>query len=434
MAIIGMEGIFPGAANSDALWNSVLSEECPDYLGQKDNPGLHFGRVKEKDLTEYMDTLGLSKEALTSMSRQQRMILGVTAEAMAKYAISRKDLSARKTGVFIGAQQNFDEDESQNGVKYYDYAAYLIPNKISFLLNLQGPSEIINTHCTSVYVALHRAIQSIHAGECEQAIVGGVNVISEREFKFTASIGYETLLSLDHKTRSFCEDANGFVRSEGAGVVIIKKLSQAEKEANTILAVIKGSAVYHGGRGFSMEAPSAKGMKEVIKTCVEKSGITPDTIDYVEAHGIANRMADAIELGAINEAYRGLSTTPGKQWHISSVKPAVGHAELAAGMASLIKALKAFEHQIIPGIPGLDSINKDLTPGHSIVLQAKSQPWSNGSYPRRAALNSYAVGGVNAHIILEEYTGEGYQHKRNKADTIVLAKDKALVEAKKTFQ
>ncbi|MES2730820.1 MAG: amino acid adenylation domain-containing protein, partial [Bacteroidota bacterium] len=433
MAIVGMEGLFPGAPHAEALWNQVLSEQCPEYIDQNGNAGLHFGRVKEKDLAEYMDTLGLSKEALVSMSRQQRMILGVTAEAMAKYGISRKDLSARKTGVFIGAQQTFDEDESPSGVKYYDYAAYLIPNKISFLLNLQGPSEVINTHCTSVYVALHRAIQSIHAGECEQAIVGGVNVISEREFNYTSSIGYETLLSLDHKTRSFCEDANGFVRSEGAGVVIIKRLSQAERDSNKILAVIKGTAVYHGGRGFSMEAPSAKGIKEVIKTCLEKSGITPDTIDYVEAHGIANRLADAIELGAISEAYRGLSATPDKQWHLSSVKPAVGHAELAAGMASLIKTLKAFEHHIIPGIPGLDSINKDLAPGHSIVLQAQAQQWPQSNYPKRAALNSYAVGGVNAHIILEEYVAEADRNARNKTEATVVAKDNGLVDARKTF-
>ncbi|MEM8939113.1 MAG: phosphopantetheine-binding protein, partial [Bacteroidota bacterium] len=223
-------------------------------------------------------------------------------------------------------------------------------------------------------------------------------------------------------TRSFCDNGNGFVRSEGVGIVIIKLLEAAQKDKNSILGLIKGSAVHHGGKGFSLEAPNAKGLKTAIANSIEKSGVDVDTIDYIEAHGIANPMADAIELSAISGAYKNHSQNPDKQWYVGSVKPVVGHPELASGMASLIKVLKAFEHKTIPGIAGLGEVTKELASDHSLILPKASVAWEAGLHPRRAALNSYAVGGVNAHIILEEYSGHGtVTHPPNKTEAKALS-------------
>ena len=152
------------------------------------------------------------------------------------------------------------------------------------------------------------------------------------------------------------------------------------------------------------DRPNAKGIKETIKGCLAKSGLEADTIDYIDAHGIANPMADAIELSAIDAVYAQKAQATNKKWHISTIKPTVGHSELASGMASIIKVIKAFEHQTIPGIPGLDQVNGELNPNHSLILSKAASHWENGKHPRRAALNGYSVGGVNAHIILEEYT------------------------------
>ncbi|SFD21717.1 amino acid adenylation domain-containing protein [Chitinophaga sp. CF118] len=401
MAIVALGGLFAEAEHPDELWNKVKTGAS--MKGAPIGTSFQYGAVSATYQDIYKEKLGITPEAFMLMSRQQQLIFSALGQAMHTYNITGTGLCALTTGVFIGAQQVFLDDADLDRLRHDSHMAYLIPNKISFQLNLKGPSEMINTYCTSVYVALHRALQSIRLGECEQAIIGGVNVVSEKDYKGNAIIGLSDLLSPDELTRSFCDNGAGFVRSEGAGVLIITSLQQAKKDNKHVLAIIKGSAVYHDGRGFSLEAPSAKGIKEAISRSFANSGVNPATIDYVEAHGIANRMADAIEVGAISNAYSELSTNPDKKWRISSVKPTVGHPELASGMASLIKVIKAFQHKTIPGIPGLTAVNKELDPGHAMLLEQDAVYWKNGSYPRRAALNSYAVGGVNAHIILEEY-------------------------------
>ncbi|MEM0941335.1 MAG: amino acid adenylation domain-containing protein [Bacteroidota bacterium] len=404
VAIIGMGGRFSTADTEDQLWD--LSERgIREDLTQRNafNYGqLSNGTIKEEGLP----LLAMDASRVAALSKQERILFEVLSEAMKQYDVTRQDLSAKSTGVFIAAQQvsvNGNEQDNENQTM-----AYLIPNKVSHYLNLQGPSEVVNTYCNSVHVAIHRAIQSIGMGECEQAIVGGVNVISPEEMRMSENnVLYGNLLSKDGYTRSFCDDGNGFVRSEGVGIVIIKLLEAAQQDKNSILGLIKGSAVHHGGKGFSLEAPNAKGLKTAIANSIEKSRVDVDTIDYIEAHGIANPMADAIELSAISGAYRHHSKTPDKKWYVGSVKPVVGHSELASGMASLIKVLKAFEHQTIPGIAGLGEVTKELASDHSLILPKASVAWENGVHPRRAALNSYAVGGVNAHVILEEYPSNG---------------------------
>ena len=271
---------------------------------------------------------------------------------------------------------------------------------------------MVNTYCSSVYVGIHRAIQSLRHGECEQALVGGINIINPAYPTFKFGVGQDfDILSPTNTTKSFDDKANGFVRSEGAGLLFLKPLKKAEADGDKIVAVIKGSYVHHGGKNLAFEAPNAKGIKETIKGCLAKSGLEADTIDYIEAHGIANPMADAIELSAIDAVYAQKAQATNKKWHISTIKPTVGHSELASGMASIIKVIKAFEHQTIPGIPGLDQVNGELNPNHSLILSKAASPWENGKHPRRAALNGYSVGGVNAHIILEEYTGNVTKEK-----------------------
>ena len=256
IAIIAMAGIFPDTNNADSFWDKV---ESGRFLELTDKESFGFGRIAEIDLSDPLNILGLSTESYALMGQQQKLIFKVIADAINRYNISLTVLSAKKTGVFIGAEVGIEGD---NKVAY----RIPIPNEVSFQLNLKGPSEVFNTFCTSVYVALHRAIQSIAAGECEQAIVGGINTISPKEFIAAREAGlYDELLSQDNKTHSFCDDAKGYTRSDGAGIIIIKPLDQAIEEGNEILATVQGTAVYHGGRGYSVEAPNAQGMKEAIK-------------------------------------------------------------------------------------------------------------------------------------------------------------------------
>ncbi|MDD1622737.1 MAG: amino acid adenylation domain-containing protein [Methylococcaceae bacterium] len=392
IAIVGLAGLFPGADNAESLWHKAMSGECLGLDACSPTLAFGYGHIADSESADGSDALA---------DRQLRLLSRLISQVQHDCQIPERMLSAATTGVFIAAQPVSDRLDGGQ--------AYRVPiaNQLSFQFDLKGPSEVINTFCTSVHVALHRAAQSIRSGECEQAIVGAVNLIDSEEFMSVASHGrYDQLLSIRNRTRSFGEEADGFVRSEGAGVAILKPLANALADGNRILAIVKGSAVHHGGRGYSLEAPNVQGLKHAITSSIAQAGIGTDSIDYVEAHGIGNTLADALELNAINDAYRLLSANPDKNWYVGSVKPSIGHPEVASGMASLIKAVKALEHKAIPGIAGLGEINRDLSVDHSLILQNQSTPWKNGSGPRRVALNSYAIGGVNAHVVLEEYCGQ----------------------------
>ncbi|WP_223148939.1 SDR family NAD(P)-dependent oxidoreductase [Aquimarina sp. RZ0] len=401
IVIVAAEGVFYEVNDSNELWEKMLQDQ--NIKTQKE-PTEQFGRLDTTSLGENISVLGLSKEAFGKLNDQQKLIYSVLADAFVKNEVSVQEMSSAPTGIFIGAQQVLSKNNEKEFAGFEETATYLIPNKISFLLNLKGPSEVVNSYCSSSYVAIHKAIQNIELGECNQAIVGAVNIVFDNVFG-KEDPKMQRLFSNNGLTQSFCDDASGFVRSEGAGIIIMKRLKKAIKDGNKVLAVLKGSSVSHNGRGFSLEAPSAEGIKRVVKKSLQKSKIAPETIDYIEAHGIANKMADAIELTAISEVYNELITDDHtKKWQVSTIKPVVGHPEFASGMASLIKVIKAFENKMIPGIVGLGKVNSELANNQYITLTQESRYWKNGNHPRRAALNSYTVGGVNAHIILEEYT------------------------------
>ena len=429
MAIVAMNGRFSSIKTEDELWHNTAENLQLNLASETTSSHVAYSKIDLKNVEENWSVLNMDTSEIKQLSAQEKLIFEVLSNAMSHYKIDRKTLASKTTGVFIAAQE-YAEEEHQT-------LAYLIPNKVSYHLNLKGPSELVNTYCTSSYVAIHRAIQSIVSGECKQAIVGGVNLVSKEEMDKAVASDFGGLFSKKGDTKSFSENAEGFVRSEGVGVIIIKPLEDAELDNDTILGLIKGSSVSHGGKGFSIEAPNAKGLKKAIEESILKANVPIDTIDYVEAHGIANRMADAIELSAIDTVYKKFSKNPDKKWHIGTSKPVVGHSELASGMASIIKVLKAFEHKTIPGIAGLGTINSELDPNHSLVLTTEASYWKNGKHPRRAGLNSYAVGGVNAHLILEEYPNKTITEKpfkKEKEEVVAVVKDDDVVPVQETIR
>lgn len=396
IAITAIAGIFPGAENTEVFWQKINSGALLAFEGENAPVKFRFARIHAVNTAFDLHALNIQQDEFQSMARTQKLMLKVIADALNEYDLTPKDLSNKKTGVFIAAKSD-DKDEPQ--------MAYQIPlcNEISFRLDLKGPSELFNTFCTSVYVALHRAIQSIQAGECEQALVGGINTISLNEFNACSNAGlYDELLSQVNSTLSFSDCAQGFTRSEGVGVMLIQAKQTAVKQKRQVLALVRGSAVYHGGKGYSLEAPNAQALQQTIEQSLSYAKLTADSIDYIEAHGIGNMLADAIELNALNRCYTSLSNNPQKRWQVSSIKPTIGHPEIAAGMASIIKVIKAFEHKTIPGLSGFNTINPDIAPNHALILQTEGNPWLKQGQPRRAALNSFAIGGVNSHLILEQ--------------------------------
>ncbi|MCZ8519621.1 SDR family NAD(P)-dependent oxidoreductase [Paenibacillus caseinilyticus] len=434
IAIVGMSGRFPKAKDLNEFWLNMMQDqncivEIPEErwdwreeLGDSAHPeksGLRWGGFI--DGVETFDPLffGISPREAEAMDPQQRLLLMQVWKAVEDAGMAPRTLSQRPTGVFVAAGPgdymslvsiSKDNPQAMTGV-----VPSLIPNRISYALDLKGPSEYCETACSSTLVALHRAVRSIHQGECEQAIVGAVNLlISPVGFTGFDAMGY---LSPDGQAKSFQPEANGFVRSEGVGALLIKPLSQAQKDGNPIYALIRGTGVAHGGAGMSLTSPHAAGMKAAMAQAFNGSGIHPRTVSYIEAHGIASPMADGIEVQSLRSGYLELaaaSSIPDPQeahaCYIGSVKPVMGHAEVASGLASLIKAVQAIRHQVIPGVRGFTAPNPHISlEGSLLRMTDKHQPWEplrdedGRALPLRAAINSYGIGGVNAHVLIEEY-------------------------------
>jgi len=449
IAIVGISGRFPMAEDIDAFWKNLKEgKDCITVIpkdrwdwknisGEEKEPhtsGVKWGGfidgIREFDPIFF----GISPREAELMDPQQRLMMRYVWWAMEDAGIAPNMLSKKSTGVFISPGMNeymhLDPDSQNDPFAPTGLALSSIPNRISYAFNLNGPSEYCETACSSALVALHRAIVSIRLGECEQAIIGAVNLLLSPD----GFIGSDMMgnLSPQGKAKSFQADADGYVRSEGVGAMIIKPLENAVNDHDHIYAVIKGTGVAHGGKGMSMTAPSGRGMKAAMAQAYRVSGIDPATVSYIEAHGTATPMGDAIEINTLKSEYDEISkdrfggADEKIPCFISSLKPSIGHAEIASGMAALIKVVMALKHQIIPGLPGFKALNESIALQDSrFVITSENQKWKSSTgpdgmkLPRRAALNSYGFGGVNAHVVIEEYVKERTTvniHKGPKAD------------------
>jgi len=285
----------------------------------------------------------------------------------------------------------------------------MLPNRISHALDLVGPSEYFESGCASFPLALHRAVGAIRNGECEQAIVAAAHLMLSAD----SHLGIDSIgiLSSDGRSRSFQADAAGYVRSEGAGAIVIKPLARAVADGDRIYARIAGTGVGHGGRGMSLTTPASVGIRHAIAQAFRNAGFEPASVAYVEAHGTASTMSDAIEANAISAAYGALSdddcaVTP---CAVSCLKPCIGHGEVVSGLSALIKVIMAINDRTLPGIPRFGALNEEIEQeGSRLVFSSQNRAWepqrSNGGVqPLRAALNSYGYTGLNAHILIEEH-------------------------------
>jgi acyl transferase domain-containing protein/tryptophanase/acyl carrier protein len=432
MAIVGMSGRFPGAGDIHEFWANIKAGvvcigEIPrdrwDWQKVFDNPGdtrtlsVKWGAFMsdvDKFDSRFFD---ISPREAKLMDPQQRLMLLSAWEALEDAGYTRKTLRQSKTGVFIafpstGSTHNQNMHESDRIVGLGSVGS-IAASRISYHLNLQGPSETYDTGCSSSFLALHRAIQSIRMGDCLQALVGGVQILSSATgFKDIAAIGF---LSRAGRVRSFDQQADGYVRSESVGTLLIKPLQDAITAGDHIYAVIKGTGLCHGGTGLSLTTPSVNGMKEAMLQAYRQAGVDPRSVQYIEAHGIASPMGDALEIEALKAGYGQLVSEsehnlPAGSCHIGSLKPNLGHPEVASGICVLIKTVMALCERVLPGVLGFEQLNSRATMnGSPFVISPDNQVWDSMTdhegrpVPRRASLNSYGVGGVNAHVVLEEY-------------------------------
>lgn len=430
IAVVGISLRMPMANDINEFWNNIAGKrecivETPknrwDYEDYDDKVKdcLRYGGFIE-DIDSF-DSLffHISPEEAKLMDPQQRILLEETYRCIENAGIRTKDLDGKKIGVFIGAfsndyQQLLSETEYAEDVNVIagnDHA--MLANRISYHFNLHGASEVIDTACSSSLVAVYRAMNAIRNGEIEAAIVGGVNIIINPTG--TIKLGKLGFLNNNGIIKSFDENADGYSRGEGVGVLFLKPLPQAVKDEDRIHAVIKGGAINHGGRGHYIMEPNALAQAQVIKEAYANAWVEFGTVNYIEAHGTGTKVGDTNEVYAYQKAFRELSNqctyqVSEKFCGIGTVKPNIGHLEAASGMASVIKLILALKKKQLPASLHYQNEDKAYDLEHSFFyINDKLSFWNQvadqdgGLLKRRGEVHAYGYGGTNAHLILEEY-------------------------------
>lgn len=434
IAVIGVAGRMPMSKDLEEFWQNLIKkrdmvEEIPeqrfDWHKYYGDPMNEEGKTNSRwggfmrDIDKFDgEFFGITPKEAKYMDPQQRIMFEMVWELLEDAGYTKTDVYGSKTGVYMGVS-NLEYMELVHNHKIDALAMTgnchpMMVNKISHYYNFTGPSEPVDTLCSSSLVALHRAIQDIRSGLCETAIAGGINVILSPTLYL--SYGNANMLSSSGKCKTFDQDADGFVRAEGAGAVYLKPLSKAIADNDHIYGVIRGSAVNHNGHTKSLTAPSPKAQAEVIEMALNDAGISFDTINYIELHGTGTPLGDPIEVNGLKMVYNDMLKM-GKEakpyrCYLGAVKTNVGHLESAAGISGVMKLLFAMRYKTIPANIHLEHQNPyiDLTdtafyiPTENVVWEQLTDK-SGRKLPRRAGISSFGAGGVNAHIIFEEYEG-----------------------------
>lgn len=428
IAIVGMSGRYPGAGSVDEFWEVLrtgadcVTEIPRDRWNWEDHfdarpgtPGRSYSRWGGfLDRPDCFDPLffSISPRDAARMDPQERLFLETAWSTLedAGYSPDRvQDELGGHVGVFAGVMwseyQLFGLEQAMSGNPQVAGSWFSsIPNRVSFVLGLDGPSLAVDTACSSALQAVHLACRSIRAGECRAALAGGVN-LSLHPTKY-ATLSELRMLSPVGRCHAFGEQADGYVPGEGVGCVLVRPLHEALQCGDQVLAVIRGSAAQHGGRSGGFSVPSARSQAQLIREALADSGVEPGTITAVEAHGTGTELGDPIEVRALAEVF-GSGRQPGS-CILGSVKSNTGHLESASGIASLTKMVLSLRHGLHVPTLHADPPNPHLDLGRTpFRLLDRAEPWQSiDGQPRRAGISSFGAGGNNVHLVLEEHVDQ----------------------------
>ena len=426
IAIVGASGRFPGARSLAEYWELLregresireLTEAELTVAGVPESVRSHRNYVKAAAVLDdigYWDAKfwGFSPKDAAIMDPQHRLFLECAYEALEHAGIA-PDQAPGRVGVYAGVGMGswFQRTLLNNRALMEDVGLFLVRHtgndkdflatRVSYELDLRGPSINVQTACSTSLVAMHLAAQALLSGETDVALAGGVTL----ELPNTAGYLFKEneILSPDGHCRAFDAESAGTVFGSGAGVVVLRRLQDALDDGDHILAVMRGSAINNDGAGkVGYLAPSVDGQAAAIAEAIDVAGITADTIDYVEAHGTGTRVGDPIEVAALTQAFRRTTDAVG-YCGIGSVKTNIGHLDTAAGVASVLKVVLALQHGELPASLHFTAPNPLIDFARTpFVVNGARRPWPSRSYPRRAGVSSLGVGGTNAHVVLEE--------------------------------
>lgn len=423
IAIVAVACRFPASPDPETYWD-VLSgavdaiREIPDdrfeideyYDPDPETPGKIYSRnggfldgIGEFD----PEFFGISPREALWMDPQQRLMLEIAWEGLERAGYSPAALRGSRSGIFVGVAANEyshllsrDSVESIEAHFITGNALNAIAGRVAFVLGLEGPAVAVDTACSSSLVAVHQACQALHSGDCDLALAGGVNVLLSPASIVAASRA--RMLSPDGRCKTFDAAADGYVRSEGCGVLVLKRLSDAQRSGDRICAVIRGSAVNQDGASSGLTVPNGGAQQRLIAAALSRAGVAGEDIDYLEAHGTGTSLGDPIEVQAAAAVY-GDGRDPNRPLLIGSAKTNLGHLESAAGVAGLIKVVLSLQHELLPQNLHFQNPSPHI-PWDSLPVRVvdRAIPWQANGRPRRAGVSSFGFTGTNAHVLIEE--------------------------------
>jgi len=458
IAIIGMACRFPQAKNPEEFWKLLLEgidtiSEVPSKRWdaeaiEQPTPATQ-GKINTRwgGFLEKVDCFdpsffGIAPQEAKRIDPQQRLFLEVAWEALEDAGIVPEKLRGSRTGVFVGiGNSDYHRLLSRelSGITPYDNVGNsfaIVANRLSYILDCQGPSIAIDTTCSSSLVAVHYACQSLQCQESNLALVGGVNLILSPEVTIGCSLA--GLIAADGHCKTFDASADGFVRGEGCGVVILKRLTDAKRDGDNILAIIRGSAVNQDGLTNGLTAPNGPSQQAVMRWAMENAEVAPAQISYVEAHAVGTPIGDVIEVKSLKSVLME-GREPSQPCWISSVKTNIGHLEAASGIAGLIKVVLQMQNEKIAPHLHLKQLNPYIRINNTpLSIPTVPQQWPALQAPRLAGVNSFGIGGTNAHVILEEapvqVKSEDFRERPCHIFTLSAKCDQALQELSQRYQ
>ncbi|OBI37497.1 type I polyketide synthase [Mycobacterium colombiense] len=434
IAIVAVACRFPGAPDPEAFWE-VLSggvdaiREVPDdrydidefYDPDPDTPGKVYSRFGGfLDGIDGFDPefFGISPREAVWIDPQQRLMLETAWEGLERAGYSPGDLRGSRSGIFVGVGSNeYSHLLSADSVEKIEphfitgNALNAISGRVAFALGLEGPAVAVDTACSSSLVAVHQACQALHSGDCDLALAGGVNVLLSPVSTIAASRA--RMLSPVGRCKTFDASADGYVRSEGCGILVLKRMSDAVRDGDRVCAVIPGSAINQDGASSGLTVPNGGAQQRLIAAALTRAGLAGGDVDYLEAHGTGTALGDPIEVQAAGAAY-GATRDVDRPLLIGSVKTNIGHLESASGIAGLIKVVLSLQHEVLPQSLHFETPSPHI-PWDSLPVRVvdKAIPWQANGRTRRAGISSFGFTGTNAHVLIEEpppssMTGDEY--------------------------
>ncbi|HNM85766.1 MAG TPA: type I polyketide synthase, partial [Mycobacterium sp.] len=423
IAIVAVSCRFPGAPDPEAFWELLSGgvdaiREVPEdrfdidefYDPDPETPGKIYTR-----LGGFLDGIdgfdpeffGISPREAVWIEPQQRLMLETVWEGLERAGYAPSALRGSRTGVFVGVAANeyahLLSAEPVDKIEPYfitGNALNAISGRVAFALGLEGPAEAVDTACSSSLVAVHQACQALKSGDCDLAVAGGVNVLLS-PVTFIAASRARMLSPVGH-CKTFDASADGYVRSEGCGVLVLKRLSDAQRDGDRVCAVIPGTAVNQDGASSGLTVPNGGAQQRLIATALTRAGLVGGDVDYLEAHGTGTPLGDPIEVQAAGAVY-GPARDADRPLLMGSVKTNIGHLESASGAAGLIKVVLALQHEMLPQSLHFDTPSPHI-PWNSLPVRVvdKPIPWQPNGRPRRAGVSSFGFTGTNAHVLIEE--------------------------------